>query len=201
MKRKISISGWIFRLLYLNILWLIFVLGGLIIFGFFPATASVFAVIGEWLKDEHSESTLSTFWGFYRSKFLKSNFIGLILFTAGYVLYIDFYFFIGQQGILNQVLYNLIIILIILYLIVLLYVFPVFASFDLGTFEILKNALLVGYNSPVKTLFTLIGLIFLLTFLFYLFPPFILLFLSSIALFLSWSANRVFNRIEDLRSF
>ncbi|MFA9556724.1 DUF624 domain-containing protein [Evansella sp. AB-rgal1] len=45
------VSEWLIRLAYINILWMLFTIVGLIILGIAPATATVFTIIRKWFME------------------------------------------------------------------------------------------------------------------------------------------------------
>nr|WP_052044317.1 DUF624 domain-containing protein [Alkalihalobacillus alcalophilus] len=63
-----TISDWIMRLAYINLLWLLFMIIGLFIVGFMPATVAMFTVIRMLLMKEESVPIFKTF-----LTFLKRN--------------------------------------------------------------------------------------------------------------------------------
>lgn len=66
-------SEWIMRLVYLNLLWIAFSLLGIVLFGFFPATAAMFSVVRKWIMGETDVRVFKEFWQTYRKEFWKSN--------------------------------------------------------------------------------------------------------------------------------
>ena len=52
---------WVMRLAYLNVLWILFSLAGLVVFGLMPATAAMFTVAREWAKGNTDAPVFSVF--------------------------------------------------------------------------------------------------------------------------------------------
>src|SRR4051794_15867366 len=82
--RKMKLNGnvykycdWIMKFGYLNLLWMLFTLTGLIIFGFMPATISLFTITRAWIRGNTDIPIWSTFLKVYKSEFVKSNKVGL----------------------------------------------------------------------------------------------------------------------------
>ena len=76
--RKIyDISAWITRLMYVNLLWILFMLAGLIVMGVFPSTTAMFSVTRKWILGETDTPVFHTFWKAYKQNFLQSNLVGL----------------------------------------------------------------------------------------------------------------------------
>lgn len=61
-----SLSNWIVKICYVNLLWGIFMLVGLIVFGFFPATVALFTVCRKWVLGDRDVPIFSTFWSAYK---------------------------------------------------------------------------------------------------------------------------------------
>src|SRR5690625_362565 len=85
-------SEWIMRLAYLNILWIAFSLMGLVVFGLFPATVSMFAVTRKWVMGDTEIPIFKTFWASYKTEFKQANIVGYIILVIGFFLYFDFLF-------------------------------------------------------------------------------------------------------------
>src|SRR5690625_6922967 len=77
----------IMRLAYVNLLWILFTILGLGIFGIFPATIALFAVTRKWVMGDRDIPVFSTFWQTFRKEFLKSTLLGWVLFVIGYMIY------------------------------------------------------------------------------------------------------------------
>lgn len=69
-----------FNLILLNILWVAFTLLGLVIFGLFPATIALFAVIRKWILENEDTPILQEFIKRYKAEFKMANVIGILFF-------------------------------------------------------------------------------------------------------------------------
>src|SRR5699024_679089 len=97
--RLYTISNWIFNIAFINILWIIFTILGLGIFGLFPATAAMFAVARKWIiLGERDFNVLPMFWKFYRQDFFKLNGFALLFYAFGFFLYFDAAFLFLNSG-------------------------------------------------------------------------------------------------------
>ena len=92
------------KLIYLNILWILFFVLGLGIFGFMPATASVTSILRKWMNKEEIPSLIKEFWKQYKESFLTSNIIGIVFFVIGYILYLDVSILIGTESTVGKIL-------------------------------------------------------------------------------------------------
>lgn len=89
MSRMLRMCEWVMRLAYTNLLWLLFTLLGLGIFGFMPATTALFSVMRKWIQGHEQVSVFQTFWKVYREEFVRSNVIGVVLVIIGTIIYVD----------------------------------------------------------------------------------------------------------------
>jgi uncharacterized membrane protein YesL len=142
---------WVVRLCYLNILWVLFTLLGLVLFGVFPATVAMFAICRKWVQGEQQDGLFTRFWFIYRQEFIKANGLGLIILIVGAILIFDLIFFYQLGGLVNQILFYVFIALLINFAIVLLYLFPIYVHYDAKLVQMIKNALLIGLSHPFQT--------------------------------------------------
>jgi uncharacterized membrane protein YesL len=148
---------WFMRLAYVNILWICFSLFGLILFGFFPATAAMFAVIRKWIMKETEIPVFKSFLAAWKKEFLASNILGFILFTIGYLLYADFLYLQENTGSLFQLAYYPLLIVFFIYVLVVFYVFPVFVHYDIKIFQVIKNAFFIVMLNPLANIMMIAG--------------------------------------------
>ena len=186
---------WVMWLIYLNILWLLFTMIGLGLFGIFPATVSVFAIIRRLLLKEDISIT-KVFLQTYKQEFFRGNGIGFILVLIAYVLYIDFLFLDQIDGVFFYVFQVGLIIVSLLYFVTLIYLFPAYVHFQLKFFQYFKHALWIGIFSPLMNLIMIIGFV-CLYFIYKWTPGFIPIFgLSLVSLMITISVMLAFNRFE-----
>ncbi|MEH7391455.1 YesL family protein, partial [Bacillus sp. JJ1474] len=154
-------SDWIIRLAYVNFLWMLFSILGLIIFGIFPSTVAMFTVLRQWIRSDKDIKVFKTFWSTFKSEFLKSNILGFILLGIGFILYIDFKFFSTIDGWVATILNLVLLSLFVIYAIVVLYIFPVKVHFELKTIQYFKYALVIGVSFPKTTLLIALSVLIL----------------------------------------
>jgi len=190
-----NVLEWIMWLVYLNILWIMFTIMGLGLFGFFPATVSMFTIIRQLLLKEET-SIIKTFFQTYKREFFKANGVGLILFILAYILYMDLLFLDTIQNIFFYFFQIALIIVSILYLITLIYIFPVYVHFQLKFFQYFKHAFLIGVFSPLMNLAIIAGFV-ILYFIYKWIPGLIPIFgLSLVSLLITRCVMLAFNRFE-----
>jgi uncharacterized membrane protein YesL len=146
-------------LAYVNILWLIFTLLGAVIFGLFPATAAMFAIIRKWLIGKEDVPVFKTFWNYYRDEFFKTNALGLIFSVTGLLLYLDFKIIDFHNEVFNRIFLTVMFLFASIYTVILLYIFPVFVHYDLKLLQYIKNAFLIGIANPIRTALMVLCLI------------------------------------------
>ncbi len=193
----VRFAEWFSRLAYINVLWIGFTLLGLILFGFIPATVSMFAVVRKWHRGNLEDSVFKTFWSYYRNEFVKSNISGLVLLVIGYVLYLDIFVLVLDQSMPMQVVQFLLYILGALFLLVTAFFFPVYVHFELKWYQYLKIATLMVFAAPLRAIIMLIigyGVFFLMAKM----PILMFFFLGSIISYL-WQMISLptFDKIQD----
>ena len=97
-------AEWISRLFLLNILWVVFTIVGLGIFGFGPATAAMFAIVRKWIITPQEDFPLFKTSG----KTTNHVLLGLTFCLDGCLngarFYYDLRFFQNYEGILADIL-------------------------------------------------------------------------------------------------
>lgn len=150
------VCEWIMRLLIVNLLWIGFTIMGLVIFGFFPATAAMFAVVRKWVMNDNDVPIFRTFVQVYRSEFVKVNGLGLILAVFAFTIYfyLDVYQF--DSGFIFLITRVVLFVSIILFYAQLMYFFPTYVHYKLPFFQYLKMPIIFALSSPFRTIFMVI---------------------------------------------
>jgi uncharacterized membrane protein YesL len=188
---------WISRLALLNILWISFTLLGLVIFGFFPATVAMFAVVRKWMLGNEEMSIFKTFWNAYKREFLKSNLLGIIIVAIGLILYIDYQFILNSSNRFVSILYVPFFIITLIVISMLFYIIPIFVHYDMKISQVIKNSFFVMIMNPLSTFYMLIGSFGILFVLSYA-PPICLLYSGNLlALFIMKPATNAFEKINQ----
>ncbi|MDQ0253260.1 putative membrane protein YesL [Evansella vedderi] len=189
------LGEWVVRLTYLNLLWILFSVLGLVIFGVFPATSAMFTVIRTWSKKDQVP-VFDTFLKEYKKSFFKVNILAGFLLVIGIFIYIDFIFLGSMEGTVFTVLNYILIAIAFVYISILFYIFPVYVHYDLKNFEYIKYAFIMSISYPHLTILMLIGSIVLIA-TFITFPLLFVLFLgSSHAALIMYISNRAFQKVE-----
>ncbi|MDL4843162.1 YesL family protein [Aquibacillus rhizosphaerae] len=172
------ICEWIYRLAYLNLLWILFTLVGFIIVGLGPSTLAMYSIMRKWMNGEEEFSLFHTFFAYYKQEFKQANVIGLVLVTCGVFILIDLSLLGSFDGPFQFLILGSFTTVFILYLLVMLYIFPVVVNFKNTTFEHFKSALIIAISFPIQTLIMGVAVISVL-FICLVFPAIAFLYLGS----------------------
>lgn len=190
-------SEWIARLAYLNVLWFLFTLAGMIVFSLAPATLAACSLSKKWIEKEEFP-VFTSFWQEYKASFIRANLIGWIVVAAGWFLVIDLRYFFHQQGLIFEILTFVTVFFLFIYSMVLFHVFPMLAADSLPVRQQLKKTLFITLSAPFWSLFLLVltvGSIFL-----WMTIPGLIPFLSVGPLFyvFTWVTISKLKRVEGL---
>lgn len=197
--RLYQLCEWILRLAYLNILWILFSIAGLIIFGVFPATTAAFTVARRWVNGESDLPLFRTFVDSYKKEFWKSQVLGLFLFVSGLALYMYVGILDSQHSIIFTVLKYLIIVVFFVYMMILINIFPIFVHYKLSIYQYIKSTIFVALLNPITTIVSLIGVI-IMTMILLKFQGLMLFFsISGPVLWITFITQKAFKKIEAKR--
>ncbi|WP_159439952.1 YesL family protein [Bacillus sinesaloumensis] len=195
--RILTICNVIVKLVYLNILWLVFTVLGLGIFGVMPATISLYTVTRKWARDEWDVPVFPLFWRTYRKEFFRSLPLAGVLFLIGAFIFIDLVI-LPAEGVLN-IFRVVLFVLGFLYLLILFYIFPIYVHYQMKTMQYIKYAFSLGISYPQYTLLMIVSAAILFIGLIT-FPSSIPLFaISGPGYIFMWIASRLFKRIDEKR--
>lgn len=184
------------KIAYANLLWICFSLLGLIILGIIPSTVALFAVIRKWLMSDNDVPVFKTFFTTYKAEFLKSNLIGYLMVMIAFVIYYDFIYVSGIQGVIQMAMSVPLIILTIFYLVTILNLLPVYVHYDLKFFQYIKHSFYIGIANPFLTLSMAVGCL-LIGLLLKFIPGLLPFFCPSLfAIVMMWVGLRSFRNIE-----
>lgn len=191
-----NILEWITRFAYINLLWIFFTLIGGILFGFYPSTTAMFAIIRDWLGGKTDIPIFQTFWEYFKNDFFKSNRLGIFITTIIVLLGIDIYY---VQVSINNILtwiYIPLFAFILTFLLFLLYIFPTYVHYDLKVSHLIKNAFLIMLINPINSFLIILCLISLF-FIMQLLPALAFIFGGSPYAFITmWLCLNAFNKMQ-----
>lgn len=188
---KLYAAGlWIYRLAFLNILWVLSTLVGLLLFGIMPATIAMFIVIRKLLMDTENTSIFKMFFQAFRQNFIKSNLLGFVLMTIGSIIFFDIKYFQEFNNYLFFLNYFFIFLLCI-YFLALVFIFPVYAHFEFSFFQYIKHAVLIVLIKPLYTFFILLSVILIYILMLQLPITFLFFGITIQALIIMWGAMKI----------
>ncbi|MBM7621213.1 putative membrane protein YesL [Bacillus tianshenii] len=188
---------WIMKLAYLNLLWILFTLAGVVVLGIFPATVATFTVARKWVQGESDIPIFRTFFHSYKAEFWKSQILGFITLIIGVALALYIYIFSSQTAMLAVILKSVAFLLFFVYIWILVFVFPMFVHYKLDVYSYVKNTVFVTIMNPVPTLFCIFGMALFGLILGYL-PGLIVVFgISAPVFWITLHTQRVFRKLEE----
>lgn len=194
--------NWVVRLAYINILWILFSLVGLIFLGIGPATVSVFTVIRKLLDDSSDISIGKLFIQTYKKEFWSANKLMLIVFPVCLFIYIDFLSLqiLPSSFFMDKIVFTGMIILSLLVIIWFSYLFAVYVHFDLRFITNFKYALLIAGINPLPTVLILFGL-FVFSIVLSIVPAVSIFYLISVPIFIvQLGAKQAFRKVPKMSS-
>jgi len=194
-----QIGVWTIRLFYTNLLWFVFTLLGLGIFGIMPATVSLFAVLRQWVLKKEDFPIFKRFLYHYRKEFVKSNLFGLLFLVVGFIIRVDIIFLSESSTLMLQILSGVMLCIGLLFVIILLYFFPIYVHFDISFTQHIKYAFIIGISQISSTIMMIVGLIAVFCLYWYVSGLIPLFFMSLFSLNLMWFGYRSFVKIEYLQ--
>ncbi|GAA0430439.1 MAG: YesL family protein [Bacillota bacterium] len=188
-------GNWLYKVMYLHILWVAFTLLGLIVFGVSPATTALYTVMHKWYEKDFDIPIFKNFYAVYKQHFKTSNAFGILFMSIGAFMYIDIA--ISKNYIQSFYFHALLLFIGSLYVIMLLYFYPVFVRYNLKFHQYIKQSFLIALARPLETIAMIISIILLL-YVFY-FLPILLVFAGSsiIATPIMWFAHQACLQIEN----
>ncbi|MGE8078579.1 YesL family protein [Peribacillus loiseleuriae] len=200
MGKLFTVCEWIMRLAFVNLLWILFSIAGLLVFGIMPASVALFTIVRKWQMEETDIPVLKTFLTVYRQEFKRSNGLGFCLSLSGAFLTFDFLYLRTVHGALQLALLVPLMIIAAFYITTALYILPVYVHYDLKMITNLKNAFFLGVLNFHMTLLMLVTLAAIIILILY--QPGLVPFFSavSIAWILMFGGIYSFNRIDARQS-
>ncbi|MDL4839026.1 YesL family protein [Aquibacillus rhizosphaerae] len=147
------------KLIYINVLWVFFVLIGLGLFGFMPATATVNILVRKLMMGEELSGVFKRFWTVYKESFVSSNLVGLLFLIIGIFLYVDINILLGTQSVIGKVVLSLLFMILIMFTATVLHFFPIYARFEMKTFNYIKLSFVIAMSQPITTILMVLWLL------------------------------------------
>lgn len=195
-----TIFNWIMRLAYINLLWILFTLTGLVLLGIGPATVSAFSVVRKLLKDENDFSIWKLFVQTYKANFKQANILMLIVLPVCFLIYVDFIFLqmLPSSFFIDKVVFTGMVILSLLVIVWFSYLFSVYVHFEFPLKLNFKYALLIAGINPLSTTLMLFGL-FVFRMILFIIPAISVFYLISIPVFIiQLCTKQAFRKISNI---
>ncbi|TWK47732.1 hypothetical protein CHCC20347_2161 [Bacillus paralicheniformis] len=141
----------IMKIAWLNALWVLFMLGGGVVFGWAPSTAAMFTVVRKWLLGRTDAPVFKTFYQTYKKEFFKTNGLGLILLAAGTILLVNYQFFRVREDLFSIIISYATLMAGLMYVVVFVYIFPLYVHVQLPFARYFSQAALIGLVRPLTT--------------------------------------------------
>ncbi len=187
---------WVMRFAYINLLWVLFTLAGVVVLGIYPATTAMFSIMREWLRGNSDLPVFNTFWSYYKKDFWKSNHLGIYTSIIFLLIFFDLFYIQSDASKLITWTHIPIFACILFFIFLLFYLFPVFAHYDLKVRSIYKQAFFIMLISPIQIIMMVICLA-AFSIISFLFPALLFIFgLSFYSFITSWLASSSFKRLE-----
>ncbi|MDL4840305.1 YesL family protein [Aquibacillus rhizosphaerae] len=153
-----TIAERISKFAYVNLLWIVFTLAGIILFGFFPATIALFTVIRKWVLNDYDVPVFKTFWNSYKQEFLKGNLVGLIIAMIGVIFYVNLSYMQVNKDTLLMLTHIPLYLVMFAISLTLLYLIPVYVHYNVPFIQMFKNAFLIMFINPLNNLLLIISI-------------------------------------------
>ncbi len=191
-----TMCEWLVRFVYLNVLWFLFTVLGLGIFGILPATIAVFTITRKWIIGDSTIHISKLFWKTYKAEFIKGNILGLVFAVIGSILYVDFIFVFVVENSFADYLFFPLTMMALVYVLTFLHVFPLYVHYDITVMQTIKNAFFIMVINPISSFLILLSIIsiFFLNVSFPALIPFISL--NVLSWIIMFFANHSFVKIQ-----
>lgn len=193
----LQLFNWIMRISYLNLLWILFTLIGLVFAGIFPATAASFSVFRKWLEEEEEFPVFKTFLNEYKEYFWISQMNGIIMIAAIVILYLDILYFSSDNSALFFFFRSFSVLLSIVFTLTAIIFFPVFAHYRLSSLKYWKYSFALVFIRPFQLIFIVAGIATII--IINVNIPTLLPFfgVSGIVAWTSWRSHSLFKRLNS----
>lgn len=190
--------NWLAILAYLNLLWILFSLLGIGIFGIGPATIAVFSVIRAKLLENESGTIWRSFYLVFKNNFWRGNKLFIIIFSGFSFIFLDFAVVraLPYHPLIAYLVIPALIILTVLWVLISSYTFALQTHYQLKFWQIFRDAFWISGIFPLSSL-GIIFACFIVMVLTYWIPAIIPFYLVSAPIFVvQLIALFTFKRIE-----
>ncbi|MFC0473008.1 YesL family protein [Halalkalibacter kiskunsagensis] len=193
-----SVFEWIMRLVFINMLWVVFTLVGLGIFGWAPATAATFTVIRKMLLSRGEDVPIvRTFIQTYRKEFMHANTLGLLILFSIIILYLSG----ASMMLMGSSIFPKIILIGVAFLtcVILVFIFPVFCHYQLSIRNYIRYSLTIGVANLHYFVLAMFSL-FIISFVYSSLPVVMVFYCMSFPAFIiMYISLKMFNKIAKVK--
>jgi uncharacterized membrane protein YesL len=189
------IMEWLWRLLYVNAIWLLF---SLPIFTIFPATAAMFGVMDRLVREEQDEPDFKVFFREFKRLFFKSYPLGLSIVIIGGLLVLDLLIVRNAVSSMSEIIRIALLAVSLLFLIAVSYSFPVFLRYEFPWYKTLFFSFMLGVRKPVITFLMSCGFLLILLMVLFATGIGVLLVASLTALISTLSAHYILKSLPKI---
>jgi uncharacterized membrane protein YesL len=157
--RAFAATEWIMRFAYVNLLWIGFTFLGVVVLGFFPATVAMFTVIRKWIMGETDIPVFQTFWTTYKSEFIRSNGLGLLIVIVGGLIVLNLVFIRNSGDSFTNMIQIPLYMFMFVVILTMFYLLPVYVHYELKLRQIIKNSFLLMIINPIENLVMISGVV------------------------------------------
>jgi uncharacterized membrane protein YesL len=167
------------------------------IFTIFPATAAMFAVVRQWIRQQDSSSVFKPFFFYFKENFKQSFVTGVLWLVVTYLIIFNFQMiFAMESSVLKTIMLPFLTVFSIFFLLTSLYLFPVMVHYKLTIKGVLRNAFLLSVS---KLHICVLCLLFigLAVVLFFMYTLTVLISFSLVAYFMYRVCHNSFPSIQE----
>lgn len=147
MGRTFSFSERVLQVVTLHFFWILFMLRGFIVAGFFPSTAALYAVIRELARKKSIQSISVLYKKHYKDNFKVSNVLGWLFLLVTLIIITNYIYIPLYSDVVRLVMYTIIFLFTFLLLIIWTYFFPVITQYKLSYTEYFVMIFRMGFAS------------------------------------------------------
>jgi uncharacterized membrane protein YesL len=183
------------RIVWLNILWLLSSLLGLIWFGVGPATMALMITLKKLLYGRDEIKVTRFFFHEFKKNYKEGLLISLFYLIAGHILVVDLLF--SNNTYIKTIMF----IISFVYIISLTFIIPLIIQFEIKNFfKKVRMSFLVGLGSLHYTLVLYVILVLINIFMWKLIPAaYFLVGISINAIIIIWFSQQIFSRVTELK--
>lgn len=154
-------TQWLYRIVKTNLVWVLLVLVGGGILGFFPATIAVARLIRGWFQGKTQAPILKTMWQEYKINFRLGLKLQLLYGSSLLLLLINLRAAFQMNHLYFILITYLLLFFLLLWLSSLLYLFPLIANYEGTCLQYAKQSLALVFKNLKIWLMQVIGLLLL----------------------------------------